>query len=74
MEELMLIAPKGSAELNGYYNNKDCKRIDATSNEPNRKLYDAAYRSGSSLEILTFEPDSNILDKIRLKYPRKVIM
>lgn len=73
MDELMIIAPKGHRELNSYYNNKDCKQINVTSNEPGRKIYDAAYRHGSSMEIISFEPDDNILDKIRTKYPRKVI-
>ena len=74
MEELMIIAPKGSGELNSYYQNKDCKHVDASANEPDHKIYDAVYRHGSSMEILSFEPDQNILDKIRMKYPRKIIM
>lgn len=73
MDELMLIAPKGHRDLNSYYNNKDCKQVNATSNDSTHKVYDAVYRHGSSMEIISFEPDENILDKIRVKHPRKVI-
>ena len=74
LEDLILIAPAGSGELNSYYQSNDLKKIDATSKKADRKIYDLVYRHNNSNEIISFEPDQNMLDAIRVKHMRKVIL
>lgn len=74
LDNLILIAPKGSGELNTYHNNKENKVLDATSKRPDCKVYEIVYRKNSSQFIVYFEPDENILNLIRARYMSKVIL
>ncbi|MCF2642649.1 MAG: hypothetical protein PUB46_04050 [Lachnospiraceae bacterium] len=74
LDNLILIAPKGSGELNAYHNDKDTKILDATSKRPDHKVYEVVYRKNSSQFIIYFEPDENLLNLIRTKYMSKVIL
>ena len=74
MEDLLLIAPEGSGELSSYERDPNVKRLDCSSLMPDHKKYKAVYKADKTTVIVTFEPDQNILDKIRVRNARKVIL
>lgn len=74
LENLILVAPKGSNELNNYHRSNETKIYNATSRKPNRKTYEIVYRKNNTQSIISFEPDDNMLDLIRSKHMSKVIL
>lgn len=74
LDELILIAPHGSDELNQYSRSSDCKRINATSRKQGKKIYDVVYHHDSTTELVSFEPNEKMLETIRTRHPRKVII
>lgn len=74
LDELILIAPEGSGELNQYYRTSDSKKKKAVSGKPNAKIYDVVYRENNTTSIISFEPDEKMLDTLRKRYTRKVLL
>ena len=74
MEDLLLIAPEGSHELDSYLTNPSAVKKDCTSGYPDRKHYCLVYKNGNEIGIIAFEPDENFLSIIRQKNMRKVIL
>ena len=72
-EELLLIAPEGSGELT-HYEQEASKRLNCSSRIPQNKKYKVAYNSSRGITVVTFEPDQNLLDLIRVRNGRKVIV
>ena len=74
MEDLLMIAPQGSGELNNSYRDDSAAKKDCSSRTADAKKYDVVFKSGKGISIITFEPDQNMLDMIRIKNARKVIL
>lgn len=74
LDELILVAPAGSGELNQYSRNNDVKKLKAVSGRPDAKIYDIVYRDNNTIHIMSFEPDEKMIDTIHKRYMRKVIL
>ena len=73
MEEVLTIAPKGDRSVYKYENDKSCKYKDLTSGDKNAKVYELIFKSEKGTCRYEFEPDEEMLDAIRVKYPRSVV-
>lgn len=76
MEEVMLIAPSNDAELKSYFNNKQITRKDYSSGFANVTTYQVVYKAktGNGLAMMGFEPDMKMLDTMKSRYGRKVVI
>ena len=74
LDNLILIAPTGSGELNAYHQGNVAYSYDATSKKSDGKVYEMVYRRNNTQAILYFEPNDNILNLIRTKHMSKVIL
>ena len=74
LDELILIAPQGSGELNQYRGNSDVNKLKAVSGRPDAKIYDVVYRDNNTIHIISFEPDEKMIDTLHKRYMRKVIL
>ncbi len=73
MEEVLLIAPGSSHELDAYKNNQAVKSA-CVSGEKDAKIYQVVYKGKGGLNMMAFEPDRNMLEMIQGRNPRKVII
>ncbi len=73
MEEVLVVAPSGHAELKTYDNNRQVTRKDCSSGF-DVKTYQVVYKSGEGLLMMEFEPDEKMLDTMKSRYGRKVII
>lgn len=73
MEDVLTIAPKGDRSVYKYENDKALKYKDLTSGDASAKVYELIYKSEKGMCRYEFEPDEEMLDAIRVKYPRTVV-
>ncbi len=73
MEDVIMIAPKGDRSVYKYENDKSMKYKDLTSGEASAKVYELIFKSIKGMYRYEFEPDEEMLDAIRIKYPRIVV-
>lgn len=73
MEDVITIAPKGDRSVYKYENDKALKYKDLTSGDASAKVYELIYKSEKGMCRYEFEPDEEMLDAIRVKYPRTVV-
>lgn len=72
MEDVILIAPSDAHELYNYHNNHQTTVRDCTSGREDVKTYEVVYKSGTNTVDIVFEPDENMLQMIRVRYPKLV--
>ena len=72
-EDLLLIAPLGAGELHNY-ERENAGHKDCSGNDPNVKKYKVVYKVGEHVKLVTFQPDQNFLDMVRVRNGRKVIL
>lgn len=73
MEEVLTIAPKGDRSVYKYENDKSLKSKNLTSGDSAAKVYELIYKGEKGMCRYEFEPDEEMLDAIRVKYPRTVV-
>lgn len=71
MNELELLAPEGAPELRQY---QGLKAINLSSMTGNAKLYEMIIVQKGTKKKVVFEPNSTILDGMKLLAPRKVFL
>lgn len=74
LEEVILIAPTASHELDSYFSNNQINRKACISGLPDAHTYQVVYKSGNAINMLEFEPDQNMLEMIQSRNPRKVLI
>lgn len=74
MEEVILIAPSNSHELDSYYINKQISRRACISGSSDVHTYQVVFKSGKGIEMIEFEPNQSMLEMIRGRNPRKVLI
>ncbi|MBQ4293540.1 MAG: hypothetical protein II754_02695 [Lachnospiraceae bacterium] len=70
-EEIMLIAPEGDPELR-HYEQEASRRPNCSSRIPGVKKWKIVYKGSRGIEVITFEPDQNILDLMKIRNGRKI--
>lgn len=73
MEDVLAIAPKGDRSVYKYENDKALKYKNLTSQKASAKVYELIYKGENGICRYEFEPDEEMLDAIRVKYPRTVV-
>ena len=73
MEDVLILAPKGDRGVYKYENDKNLKCINLTSGSADVKVYELIAKNGEGLMHIEFEPDEEMLNAIRVKYPRIVV-
>jgi len=71
LEEMELIAPSSSHELDSY-RNKGAVQMDYTSGQENVKTYTAVYMQDGNTKLVTYELDGDVIRDLRRLAPRKV--
>lgn len=74
MPDVILIAPSSAHELYNYHHNNQTTIRDYSSGNPSAKTYEVVYKKGDNTVIIVFEPDVEMLDMIRKRYPRQVML
>jgi len=74
MDDVVVIAPAGDDSVKAAYGNKEVKYYDYSSRRPSHRdaYYEMVVQESSGMFCICFEPDDNLLDKISIKYGRKV--
>ena len=57
-----------------YENDKGIKYKDYTSGDKSAKVYELIYKTGSGICRYEFEPDEEMLQAMKVKYPHTVII
>ena len=70
LEELELLAPSGSHDLDPYSGKGQV--LDYTSGDPNVKTYVAVYNTSRGIKLVRLELDNDILRDLRRLAPRKI--
>ncbi len=73
MDEVITIAPKGDRSVYKYENDKSAKYKDYSSGDKSAKVYELIYKSDNGICRYEFEPDEEMLQAIRVKYPHAVV-
>jgi len=73
MEDVLTIAPRGDRSIYKYENDHSYKYKDLTSGVPSAKVYTVVFKGDKGMCRYEFEPDEEMLDAIRVKYPRAVV-
>ena len=73
MEDVLAIAPRGDRSVYKYENDKALKYKDFTSGNNSAKVYELVFKGEKDMCRYEFEPDEEMLDAIRVKYPRIVV-
>ncbi len=73
LEDVLAIAPKGDRSVYKYENDNALKYKDFTSGTKNGKVYELIFKGEKDMCRYEFEPDEEMLDAIRVKYPRTVV-
>lgn len=71
MDQLEMLAPKGSHQVDSMRNMKG-KYLDLSSHMPDHRVYEMYIRTESEFYKIEFEPGDEMLEAIRLLSPRKV--
>lgn len=72
MDKVIIVAPEGSHHLDGY-KHLNLKPLNCTSGDPAKKVYAVIVKGNEGQEEILFEPDSNFLQYMKKKAPRKVM-
>lgn len=72
LEQVEIVAPVTSHDLDSYKNNNNYKLRDFTSLKKDAKPYAAYYINGEKRYKVLFEPNEKMLECMRYKAPRKV--
>ena len=72
MDKVVIVAPEGSHHLDGD-KHLNLKPLDCTSGDPAKKAYAIIIKGNEGQEKVLFEPDSNFLQYMKKKAPRKVM-
>lgn len=70
INDMELLAPTGSAELNAH---KNAKVFDFSTRNPGAKTYELVVVSGGEKKRVIFEPNDTLIEGIWMLAPRKVI-
>jgi len=73
MEEVLILAPKGDRSVYKYENDNALKYKNFTSGAKDAKVYELVFKGEKDMCRYEFEPDEEMLDAIRVKYPRTVV-
>lgn len=73
MEDVLAIAPRGDRSVYKYENDNALKYKDFTSGVKAAKVYELVFKGEKDMCRYEFEPDEEMLDAIRVKYPRTVV-
>lgn len=73
MDEVLLIAPEHDRSVSKYENDKMIPVKDYTSRDPEHVVYDLVAQKEGDVVLIKFEPDSNYLDTVEIKFKQKVI-
>lgn len=73
LEEIDLIGPPDAYQVKDLQR-KGMKVVDFTSREPNRRVYAIMQQKGGETTQILIEPNDRILDHLRQRAPRKVIL
>lgn len=73
MEDVLALAPKGDRSVYKYENDNALKCKALTSGDASAKVYELICKSEKGMCRYEFEPDEEMLDAIRVKYPRTVV-
>lgn len=73
MEDVLTIAPKGDRSVYKYETDKNLKYRNLTSKDASAKVYELIHKGEKGMCRYEFEPDEEMLDAIRVKYPRTVV-
>ena len=73
MEDVLAIAPRGDRSVYKYENDNSLKYKDFSSGMKTAKVYAIVFKGEKSMCRYEFEPDEEMLDAIRVKYPRTVV-
>ncbi|NLZ55169.1 MAG: hypothetical protein GX900_00675 [Clostridiaceae bacterium] len=71
-EDIELMTKAGEAEMMPYVNNERYKKLDATSGLEDADLWQLACLNRNQPTLVTFEPDSRMLEGLRRHSPSKV--
>lgn len=73
MEQVSIVAPRGSHELDQYSHLQNVKIRDFSSGDASHKPYVIILQSGSVTSKIIFEPSDKMVTCMKQKAPRKVI-
>lgn len=74
MDEVITIAPRGDRSVYRYENDKSTKYKDYTSGDKSAKVYELIYKTSDGICRYEFEPDEEMLQAMKIKYPHTVII
>lgn len=74
MDNVEIMAPVNSHELDSYRNLQDIRHKDFSSGEDGAKLFCIYYAKGTDRYLITFEPSDTMVECARQKSPRKVVL
>lgn len=74
MNDVILIAPSSAHELYNYHNNRQTMIRNCASGNAEARTYEVVYKRGSGSAVIIFEPDTDMLETIRRRYPRQVML
>lgn len=72
LDQAVVVAPKSSHALDGYRHDK-VKVIDYSSLDEHAKIFGLVITAGEQSTLYWFEPDENMIGKMKQKAPRKVV-
>lgn len=72
LEQVQIVAPEGSHELDGY-NKPDAKKKDYSSLRPDSKAYIIAVRIDGESLLIKFEPSEKMIQSMKQKSSRKIV-
>lgn len=73
MEDVLAFAPRGERSVYKYENDNSLSYKNLTSGRTDAKVYELVFKAEKGICRYEFEPDEDMLDAIRVKYPRSVI-
>ena len=73
MDDVLAIAPKGDRSVYKYENDDALKYKDFSSGDKEARVYELVFKGEKDMCRYEFEPDEEMLDAIRIKYPRTVL-
>lgn len=72
MEDVITLAPKGDRSVYKYENDSSVGYKNLTSGNGNANVYELIFKAEKGIMRYEIEPDEDMLDAIRVKYPRLV--
>lgn len=73
MDDVIMVAPKGDRSVTKYENDSNIPCKSLTSKAVDAKVYELICKADKGVSRYEFEPDEEMLDAMRVKYPRVVI-